>query len=197
MQKIIALAIIIPFLFLYPAQSGIIQNEGKTQVVEPKKLDKRAQILRDYFIKYNSPLQDQAQDFIDAADTYGVDWKLVPSIAGVESTFGKFIPGGYNGWGWGVYGTQAIYFRSWRNGIFTVTKGLKENYLDKGLKNPYEMNKVYAASPAWGSKVSFFLADLDNFAKNYQLAKNNEIPVSYQDIETKTAGTSARLSFRI
>lgn len=142
--------------------------------IEAKPVDKRAQILKDYLAKYNSPLEDSAQDFIDAADQYGLDWKLVVSIAGTESTFGRFIPGGhdplytsYNGWGWGVYGDNSLGFKSWKEAIFTISKGLKEDYVDKGYTEPYSMNRKYAASKTWGSKVSYFMNDLDKFAANY------------------------------
>lgn len=161
-------------------------------VVDAKPLDPRALILRDYFIKYDSPLADNAQDFIDAADTYKVDWKLVPSIAGVESTFGKVTPGGYNCWGWGVYGNQAIYFTSMRDGIFTVTKGIRENYIDKGLDDPYKMNYAYASSTAWGGHVDFFLQDLSTFAQSY----SKQAPTAMKDVpgDSKVAATSANLS---
>ncbi len=142
--------------------------------IEAKPVDKRAQILKDYLAKYDSPLEDSAQDFIDAADQYGLDWKLVVSIAGTESTFGRFIPGGhdplystYNGWGWGVYGDNALGFKSWKEAIFTISKGLKEDYVDKGYTEPYSMNRKYAASKTWGSKVSYFMNDLDKFASTY------------------------------
>lgn len=136
--------------------------------VEAKKLDPEAEILRLYLSKHNSPLEYHAQDFIDAAKEYNLDWKLLPAIAGVESTFGKFIPGGYNAYGWGVYGTQAIYFTSWTDGIYTVAQGLRENYLDKGLTDPYAMNKIYAASPLWGKKVTFFMNELEKFASGFE-----------------------------
>lgn len=160
--------------------------------IEPKKLDERAVILKNYLAKYNSPLQYHTQDFIDAADTYQVDWKLVPAISGVESTFGKFIPGGYNGWGWGVYGTNVIYFKSWRDGIFTVTKGLKENYINRGLTDPYAMNRIYAASPTWGSKVTYFYNDIEKFAKDYQ--DELKKPADMAGIDNNTAGNSAQLN---
>lgn len=134
--------------------------------VEAREFDPRAKILSDYFDSYNSPLQYQAQDFVDAADKYSLDWKLVPAISGVESTFGK-ASYGFNAWGWGVYGDQALNFRSWKDGIYTVTEGLKQNYVDKGLTDPYKMNRAYAASPSWGWKVNFFMKDLENFASRY------------------------------
>lgn len=156
--------------------------------IESKKISNEAQILASYLAKYNSPLQYHAQDFIDAANLYDIDWKLVPSIAGVESTFGKRIPGGYNAWGWGVYGTNRIYFKSWKDGIYTLSKGLKEDYISRGLTTPYTMNKRYAASPAWGWKVAFFMNDLEKYAKNYDI-DNQTLDVSEPDF--KIAAVSA------
>lgn len=155
--------------------------------VQTRELDPRAKILASYFAKYNSPLENQAQDFIDAADTYGVDWKLVPAIAGVESTFGKNSYG-YNAWGWGIYGNQSLNFGSWRDGIFTVTGGLKENYINKGLTEPYAMNRIYATSPVWGGKVTHFINDLDNFAGK----QGGDTPIT--NPLTKVAASSAQLA---
>ena len=153
--------ILLTFLLLSPIgkaeAENVIENNTSSEQIQAKKLDNRAVILTKYLAKYNSPLQYHAQDFIDAAKTYDLDWKMVVSIAGVESTFGKHIPGGYNGWGWGVYGTQAIYFESWKDGIYTVSKGLREGYLNKGLTDPYSINRVYAASPTWGKNVTYFM----------------------------------------
>ena len=171
--------------------TNLILAQGKdelaiSETIESKQLDPRAEILAAYLTEYNSPLAYHAQDFIDAADEYGVDWKLVPSIAGVESTFGKQIPGGYNAWGWGVYGNQSLGFKSWRDGIFTVTGGLRKNYIDKGLTEPLAMNRVYASSKAWGGHVIFFMNDLDKFAKSYPISATVEVADS-------EAGTSAEL----
>lgn len=171
------------FLFINPSESTshLMANSSKvenklnstSEEISVKKLDKEAKILASYLSRYNSPLQYHAQDFVDAANTYNLDWKLVASIAGVESTFGKFIPGGYNGWGWGVYGTQALGFESWRDGIFTVSKGLKEDYISRGLLDPISMNKRYAASPTWGVRVDYFMKDLTKFASSYQKTQDS------------------------
>lgn len=177
------------------SQVNIVDN------ISSKQLDKRAQILNDYLQKYDSPLQYHAQDFVDAADNAGIDWKLVAAISGVESTFGKFVPGGsntpynsFNAWGWGAATPDdAIYFKSWKEGIFTVSDGLKKNYISKGLTDPYSINKVYAASPTWGQKVSYFLNDLDIFTKKYEAEK----PVQKNgNAFIKIAGASAQLAYR-
>lgn len=164
-----------------------------TQTIQSEKLDKRAMILSDYLALHNSPLQYHAQDFIDAADTYKMDWKLVPAISGVESTFGKFIPGGYNAWGWAIYNSDSRFgFKSWRDGIFTVTQGLKKNYIDKGLTNPYAMNTIYAASPHWGWKVAYFMEDINKFTNNHPSNKM-ESRVQPGSLLGKTAASSARV----
>lgn len=186
----------LPLIHVTQAKSPIAMS--KPQIVEVKKEDTRVTILRAYLDKKNSPLASHAEDFIEAADANGMDWKLVPAISGVESSFGRFIPGGhevaftsYNGWGWGVYGTQALKFKSWRDGIFTVTEGLKKNYINKGLTTPMAMNRVYAASPTWGVKVSFFMEDLSKFEKEYN--QTSVASVSDDAFETSIAGASGEL----
>ena len=191
-KKFLVLLILIPFLTGGPAVLAEQTPKVETKI-ESKPLDRRAKILQAYLAKYNSPLKNQAQDFVDAADQYNLDWKLVAAISGTESTFGKFIPGGYNAWGWGVYGTQAIYFDSWKDGIFTVSEGLRKNYLNKGLNNPYAINKIYAASPTWGNHVSFFLNDMEKFQKQYE-AKSTLNPSV--NLMPSTAGSSANLAFK-
>lgn len=188
-KKLIILSLILPFLINTPV---VAKSEPEIQSghFEAKKMDQRAEILQAYLNRYDSPLKGQAQDFIDAADTYGLDWKLVPAIAGVESTFGKFIPGGYNAWGWGVYGTQAIYFDSWRDGIFTVSEGLKKNYIGRGLNDPYAINKMYSTSPAWGSHVTYFLEDMEKFEKEYPASRRHISP----DLKAGIAGQSGAIA---
>lgn len=185
-------------LFILPFFSGrqmLAVNTAEDNVVaariEAKKLDNQAQILAGYLANYDSPLQYHARDFIDAANTYGLDWKLLPAIAGVESTFGKQIPGGYNGWGWGVYGTQAIYFDSWKDAIFTVARGLREGYLNKGLTDPYSINRVYAASPFWGRNVTYFMYDLEKFANKFRTQATVKI-----DQTPSIAAVSGQLALR-
>ena len=96
-------------------------------------------------------------DFIKTADEYNLDWKLVAAISGVESTFGKEIPNdSYNAWGWGVYGDNVIRFKSWTDGIETVSQGLRQRYMDQwGGKDIYQIGAMYASSPAWAGMLSF------------------------------------------
>ena len=188
-RHLFVLFLLLVFLF---TKTALAQSTGVNLVpeIEAKKLDKQAEILSAYLSKHGSPLKYHAQDFVDAAKKYDLDWKLMPSIAGVESTFGKFIPGGYNAWGWGVYDTQAIYFNSWTEAIYTISKGLRENYINKGYNDPYSMNRIYAQSPRWGSRVIFFMADMEKFASQFEV-ENREISDN-----PKIAAVSASLVVR-
>lgn len=172
---LIGVTLISALLFPVTAQAQIVNSSNSEQVVEieARPIDKRAQIIKSYLAKHNSPLENSAQDFVDAADKYNIDWKLVVSISGVESTFGKRIPGGhdplytsYNGWGWGVYGDNVLKFKSWKEAIYTISKSLKEDYVDKGYTEPLSMNRKYASSQTWGVRVVYFMNEIEKFAKN-------------------------------
>jgi hypothetical protein len=122
-------------------------------------LDVRTKALKQVFAKYNSPLLEQAQYFVKYADEYGVDWKLLPAISGLESTFGKFLmPGSYNAYGWGG---GRIYFESWEDGIRTINKSLRARYIDRGADNVWSIGPIYAESPTWAVRVNIFMEEID------------------------------------
>jgi hypothetical protein len=130
------------------------------------KADERVAKLQAFLETYDSPLAESAQHFISEADRLHLDWKLVPAIAGVESTFGKHIPtNSYNGYGWGVFTGQndGIHFKDWNDGITKVSEGLRYNYLDKGAQTIEQIGHIYAASPAWSWKVRYFIQKIEDF----------------------------------
>ena len=143
--------------------SGLLTNFGDIVV------DKRVVKLKAYLDTHDSPLKEHAASFIEEADRYNVDWRLVAAIAGTESTFGKHIPGGsYNAWGWGIpTGAQSgIAFKSWKDAITQISAGLRKNYLDKGAVSVEQIGRIYAASPAWSWKVHFFMDQIETFSPN-------------------------------
>ena len=127
--------------------------------------DVRAKILKSYLEKNNSPLAEHADAFVENADKYDLDWRLVAAIAGNESGFGLHIPySSYNAWGWGVYGTNVHYFSSWEDGIETVSKNLREKYMDRwGATNVYEIGSFYAASPRWAGNVTLYMNRIEKY----------------------------------
>ena len=168
--------IVFIFLLLFPQTVYASQNaSGSSASLElnlfVKGQDNRAKIIKKFLEKYNSPLAPYSNIFIKNADNYDLDWKLVASISGVESTFGKHIPyNSYNGWGWGIYGNNVIYFSSWEEGIETVSKGLRENYINKWkATNVYEIGRIFAASPRWASNVNYFMEKIAEFQYQNQI----------------------------
>lgn len=136
-------------------------------LVKNKPKDTRVDKLTAYLKFHNSPLADEAKTFITEAQKNDLDWRLVPAIAGVESTFGKRIPyKSYNAWGWGIYTGQSygIAFSTWSHGIAQVSEGIKMGYIDKGAITVSAIGKWYAASPDWARKVAYFIDSIDRFS---------------------------------
>jgi len=128
---------------------------------ETFEFDNRTQILKEYFQQFNSPLAEYAEEFVGAADAYELDWRLLPAISGVESTYGKFIPqNSYNAYGWN---NGAYTFQSWEDSIWTVTKALKEKYVNRGANTVDKIGRIYAPpSPFWAGKVKGIMAKIDS-----------------------------------
>ncbi|MBI2033386.1 MAG: glucosaminidase domain-containing protein [Candidatus Levybacteria bacterium] len=131
--------------------------------------DVRAKVLREFLLTYNSPLAQSAETFVSTADKYGLDWKLVAAISGVESTFAHQLPyNSYNAWGWGIYGDNMIRFSSYDEAIETISKGLSERYIKQwGAKDVYAIGRYYAASPTWAERVTHFMDKITVFEQNY------------------------------
>jgi len=56
-------------------------------------VDERVPLLRGYLQAKDSSLASYAAEMVVAADKYQFDWRLLPAIAGKESSFGKKTPG--------------------------------------------------------------------------------------------------------
>ncbi|MEK7516927.1 MAG: hypothetical protein AAB583_00075 [Patescibacteria group bacterium] len=176
MKKLFITISIIFFLLTNASKTYASENSSRSSaaLLKPSPTnhsDNRAEILGEFLKQYNSPLTAYADDFVKYADKYNLDWKLVASISGVESTFGKYIPyNSYNGWGWGIYGNNVIYFSAWEEGIEAVSKGLRENYLNKWkAANVYEIGRIYAASPRWAGNVIYFMEKITELQYQNQI----------------------------
>lgn len=128
--------------------------------IKNKGFDYRVTNLKNFFEKYNSPLSIYADEFVTYADIYGIDYRLVPAISGVESTFGKHIPyKSYNAYGWA---NGEYKFTSWENSIDHVSMTLKTKYIDKGAPSIAKIAKRYAPpSATWGKNVKYFVSKID------------------------------------
>lgn len=122
--------------------------------------DQRVNKLEIFFIKHNSPLARYATNFVSEADNNNIDWRLVPAITGVESTFGKRIPkNSFNAYGWA---NGDFYFSSWEESIQIVSSTLNEKYYQKGAININKIARRYAPpSSNWAWKVKYFMNEID------------------------------------
>lgn len=126
-------------------QSG--EQAAPTSVpAEVRKDDPRFEALSRFFRDHKCPILDLAADFIAAADRNGLDWRLLPSIAFLESSGGKHLTG-KNLMGWGSGNSK---FKTARQGIYHVAERLAHSpiYAGKDLRTKLRIynpaNKQYA-----------------------------------------------------
>lgn len=167
MKKIIILIAVLLFLVTKPSNAfasekhaGQSANMVALAQIASLPTDSRVTALKNIFKKYNSPLVENSAFYVKYADKYGVDWKLLPAISGLESSFGvHLMPGSYNGYGWGG---GYIYFKSWEDGIETINKTLRANYMDKwGATDVWSIGPIYAESKTWSVRVARFMEEIE------------------------------------
>ena len=142
-------------------QHEFISPVPESQAADQVQVDLRADNLRKFLSKYDSPLEEHAEYIVEISDRNGLDYRLIPSIAGTESTLCKHIPdASYNCWGWGIYGGQITRFDSYRQGIAIVGRGLgNPPYAGKSYQ---EFAEIYTARPDhWISAVSYFMEEIE------------------------------------
>lgn len=121
--------------------------DQRVPVSEYRKDPRRAS-LEKFFGDRGCPARDLAEEFLVAADRHGLDWRLLPSIAFVESTGGKVYRNN-NIMGWG---SSREAFSSVRAGIHHVAERLENSsyYRNKGLT---QLLRTYNPSPAYPGSV--------------------------------------------
>lgn len=128
--------------------------------------DARAKLVADFFQGYNSTLSDYAAKFVQVADANQLDFRLMPAIAMQESDGGKKMPkNSFNPFGFGIYGSTLLTFSSFDEAISALGKSLREDYLNQGLKTPYEIMSKYtpqslSKGSSWAKGVSSFMSEL-------------------------------------
>jgi len=115
-----------------------------TPPVRDYNADPRFHTLRNFFRKLECPAERYCATFLEAADAYKLDWRLLPSISFVESTGGKAARNN-NMFGWDSGRAQ---FTSPAAGIHLVGYQLSHSYLYRsksldGLLSTYNPDPDY------------------------------------------------------
>lgn len=169
--KLVLILIFAGFVFYKPISAQELVKESSAKLkgfYVSTNIDRRELVLKNFLKSHNSPLAGHAGDFVSAADNYGLDWRLVAAISGVESTFGKNMPkNSYNAYGWA---NGAYLFESWEDSIMVVSKALREKYIDKGATNVGQIARIYAPpSQTWAWKVRFFMRKIEPLPVEFAL----------------------------
>lgn len=134
--------------------TNILIQETPKVVVE----DIRIQKVRAYLSRRGAPLSKYAKEMVNAADTYGIDYRLVAAISIIESNGGRYTFRPYNAWGWGK-----MTFANWNEGIEEVSEGLG-HYYSRGLTTPKLISNYYCppSASSWANKVQSVMNEIKN-----------------------------------
>jgi len=137
-----------------------------------KIVDAKADLIRLYLLRHNSPLAPFSDKIISISEQYDNDkvpdlWRYIVAIAQCESNLGKKIPeGSYNAWGLGIPtgAKKGMEFEDWEAGITSSAKFLKK-LMDRGLYSAEEWGPIYAPPSvqnggSWAKCVNEFLSEL-------------------------------------
>ena len=135
-----------------PAQHGVLKRVKFVDIRHRQRVEQ----IRAFFRRYNSPLAEYAEDFVSAAEKYGIDYRLMPAISIVESGGGKHLFKPHNPFGWGNKG-----YPSFKAAIYDVARGLSV-YYRTGRTTPATISKTYnpVTPKSWASKVSYLMGTM-------------------------------------
>src|SRR5271167_181594 len=137
---------------------------------QPGTTDLRSARLRQFFCSLHCPIQDLAEDFVQAADDNHLDWRLLPSISVIESGGGKaFKNNNLFGWNNG----EAL-FTTVRTGIHQVAfqLGKSDRYRNQDVSGKLHF---YNPDPEYAGKV---VGVMQMISKTEQLLPVTRKPVA-------------------
>jgi hypothetical protein len=118
--------------------------------------DPRIERLETFFTSYGCPTPQHAQDYVEAADVFQIDYRVLPAISLLESTCGVNARWN-NRWGWNrAQGS----FESITEGIAFITSQLADGdpYRDKTLEE-----KLFTYNPerSYPRKVKRLMTEIE------------------------------------
>jgi len=100
-----------------------VKGNPSTEAQDPEEIDTRAARIDAYYAKRNMPLEGYGEKFVEVADKYDLDWRLLPAIGVRESSGGKRLMNN-NPFGWG---SARIPFEDFNEAIEVVGWNLSGN----------------------------------------------------------------------
>jgi hypothetical protein len=143
---------LIVFAGMVAQPAGISPQRVPTSPASDCRTDSRLETLRRFFQKCACPAEKYSRVFLEAADDYALDWRLLPSISFIESTGGKAAPNN-NLFGWD---SGRAHFPSPAAGIHAVAYHLAHSVLYKD-KNLDGLLATYNHRAEYGQKVKFVM----------------------------------------
>ncbi len=129
--------------------------------------DARVEIVYRFLERHNAALEPKehfAQVFVETADRYGIDYRLLPAIAMQESNLCKKIPeGSHNCLGFGIHARGTLGFESFEANFDRAARELKKNYIDIGLTTPEKIMRKYTPSSngSWANSVNQWITEME------------------------------------
>jgi hypothetical protein len=131
-----------------------VANEPPQYTPDAQKVEN----VKKYLAGRNAPLAEYAEEFVKAADHYGIDYRIIAAISVIESGGGKHTFKAYNAWGWGKSP-----FENWTDGIWSVSAGISR-YYSRGLTRPELIAPYYCPPNAvkWAQNVNYVMNQIGN-----------------------------------
>ena len=146
---------IVAVLLFLAATPAIGPSELPERLCKNYEADPRLGRLVSFFEAYECPARDHAEEFLFAADLHGLDWRLLPSIAFVETGAGKTARGN-NLFGWNSGRSE---FPSVPHGIHWVAWRLSSSKLYAG-KTTEAVLRTYNPHPRYAGLVKLVMKRL-------------------------------------
>ena len=118
--------------------------------------DNRYDRLENFFQSFGCPTPHYVSDYLGAADSYAIDYRLLPAISVLESTCGIYQRLN-NRWGWD---SARKGFSSFRAGLQYIARQLSEGrfYKNKSLD---EKVRMYNPNPQYARQVKKLMLKID------------------------------------
>ena len=119
--------------------------------------DNRYDRLETFFQSFGCPTPHYVNEYLGAADSYAIDYRLLPAISVLESTCGIYQRLN-NRWGWD---SARKGFSSFRAGLQYIARQLSEGrfYKNKSLE---EKVRMYNPNPQYARQVQKLMLKIDD-----------------------------------